>query len=260
MGVAVRSDGRDAISDVPGGGCEGVVGNTAGRYAGCLDSNLGQSRTPVGYMQGGKRSDMVDFQKRDTTRGLDDVDAGTDDEEREAESEETADAEDATASALGIAIVTISETRGLDDDPSGDAIADAVTDAGHSVATRELVRFEFDAIQKTIDVLTRRDDVDLVVTTGGTDVDPHAVTVEAADPLLEQYLPGFGELFRRRLEDEIGADAILDRAAAGIADGVPVACLPEGKRAATIGVEELLLPQAERLVNAGAPQDSETEE
>ena len=136
---------------------------------------------------------------------------------------------------LGVAVVTVSSSRSIESDPAGDALVEALTDAGHELSTRELVVDEFDRVQGAVDGLVGRDDVDVVVTTGGTGVTPDGVTVEAVEPLFEKRLPGFGELFRRRSYDEIGSRVVGTRATAGIADGVAVFCLPGSENAARLG-------------------------
>lgn len=141
---------------------------------------------------------------------------------------------------LGVAVVTVSSSRSLEDDAAGDAIVAAVEDAGHEAVTRELVRDAHDTVQASIHNLVGRDDVDCVVTTGGTGVTPDDVTVEAAERLFEKQLPGFGELFRRESYEEVGAMVIATRATAGIAERTPVFCLPGSENAATLGAELLV--------------------
>jgi molybdenum cofactor biosynthesis protein B len=155
-------------------------------------------------------------------------------------------------STLGVAVVTVSSSRSLDDDSAGDAIAAAFETDGHEVVTRELVDDDFDGVQSALDNLTRRDDVDVVVTTGGTGVTPDDVTVEAVSGLFEKTLPGFGELFRRLSYDEIGTRVVGTRAVAGVAAGVPVFCLPGSENAARLGSEEILVPEAPHLAGLAA--------
>lgn len=138
---------------------------------------------------------------------------------------------------VGVAVVTISTSRTLDEDPAGDAIETAVEGAGDEVVTRDLVDDDYDGIQGNVDSLVSRDDVDCVVTTGGTGVTPDDVTIEAIGPLFSKELPGFGELFRRRSEDDIGTRIVATRATAGVADGVPVFCLPGSEDAARLGAD-----------------------
>jgi molybdenum cofactor biosynthesis protein B len=148
---------------------------------------------------------------------------------------------------IGAAVLTVSTSRTLDDDPAGDAIAAAFENAGHDVVTRELVGDGYDRVQASLKNLAGRGDVDAVVSTGGTGVTPDDVTVEAARPLFEKSLPGFGELFRRLSYDEIGTKVVGTRAVAGIADGTPVFCLPGSENAARLGAEEIIVPEAGHL-------------
>ena len=148
---------------------------------------------------------------------------------------------------LSAAIITVSSSRTLDDDPAGDAIAEAFETVDHEVAVRDVVDDDFNALQTTIDTLVGRDDIDVVVTTGGTGVTPDDVTIEAVSGLFDKELPGFGELFRQRSEAEIGTRVVGTRATAGIVQGVPVFCLPGSENAAELGSEELIVPEAPHL-------------
>lgn len=160
---------------------------------------------------------------------------------------------------LGAAIVTVSSSRSLHDDPSGDAIAAAFEEAGHQVATRELVRDSHDDIQSVVDTLTGRSDVDVIVTTGGTGVSPDDVTVEAIRPLLEKELPGFGEVFRTLSFEEIGTKVIGTRAVGGVSAGVPVFALPGSESAVSLAVEEIILPEIGHLAGLATRGDDEDE-
>ena len=155
-------------------------------------------------------------------------------------------------SELGVAVLTVSSSRSLDDDTAGDAIADIVKGAGHEVSIRELVRDDYDGVQDTVDRLVDREDTDCVVTTGGTGVTPDDVTIEAVDPLFDKRLPGFGELFRRLSYDEIGTKVVGTRAVAGVADGVPVFCLPGSENAARLGTGEVVVEEAPHLAGLAA--------
>jgi molybdenum cofactor biosynthesis protein B len=148
---------------------------------------------------------------------------------------------------LAAAILTVSSSRTLEDDPAGDAIVTAFESAGHEVAVRDVVVDDFDSLQSTVDRLVDREDIDVVVTTGGTGVTPDDVTIEAVRDLFGKELPGFGELFRRRSEDEIGTRVVGTRATAGIVQGVPVFCLPGSENAARLGSEEIIVPEAPHL-------------
>lgn len=138
---------------------------------------------------------------------------------------------------LGFGVLTITSSRSLEEDAAGDAIVAEFEDAGHELVTRELVGDDHDTVQSSVQNLIGRDDVDCVVTTGGTGVTPDDVTVEATERLFDKQLPGFGELFRRESYDEVGTMVVATRATAGIADQTPVFCLPGSENAAQLGTE-----------------------
>jgi molybdenum cofactor biosynthesis protein B len=209
---------------------------------------------------------MVDFQSRDTRRTEEDEEA----EEPEPDTEETAEPGEAAeehateddhhhhdVDQVGVAVLTVSSSRSLDDDPAGDAIRDAFESEGHTVTTRELVRDSYDRVQGGVENLANRRDVDVVVTTGGTGVTPDDVTVEATEPLFDKELPGFGELFRRLSYDEIGTKVVGTRATAGVVDGVPVFCLPGSENAARLGSEEVIVPEVNHLVGLASHRRDE---
>ncbi|WP_336135901.1 MogA/MoaB family molybdenum cofactor biosynthesis protein [Natronomonas amylolytica] len=148
---------------------------------------------------------------------------------------------------LGVAVLTVSSSRNIDEDAAGDAIIDTVTDAGHEMAVRELVTDDYDKVQGAVDRFVTRDDTDCVITTGGTGVTPDDVTIEAIEPLFEKRLPGFGELFRTLSYDDIGTKVVGTRAVAGVADGVPVFCLPGSESAVRLGTEEIIVEEAPHL-------------
>jgi molybdenum cofactor biosynthesis protein B len=159
------------------------------------------------------------------------------------------------AAGVGAAVVTVSSSRTLDDDPSGDAIAAALEADGHEIATRDLVRDEFDGVQASISQLARREDVDVVVSTGGTGVTPDDVTPEAIEPLLDKHLPGFGEEFRRRSVAEVGEMGLVSRATAGVTKGTVVVALPGSESAATTGVALLTSVLGHLVALAGADDE-----
>ncbi|MCO8267608.1 molybdopterin-binding protein [Haloferax sp. AB510] len=158
--------------------------------------------------------------------------------------------------ALEAAVLTISSTRDVDDDPAGDAIAELLREGGHSVSVRRVVDDDFDAIQTAVSRMADRGDVDVTVTTGGTGVTPDDRTVEATAQLFGKTLPGFGELFRRLSYDEIGTKVVGTRATAGVVDGMPTFCLPGSENAARLGTAEIIVPEAPHLTGL-ARRDAE---
>jgi|GEM_PF-80965 len=180
---------------------------------------------------------------------------GADDRAHESGGHSHGHAHGAEVGLLGVAVVTVSSTRTRENDPSGDVIEALVEAADHEVVTREILRDDLDGVQTALLNLTGRDDVDVVVTTGGTGVTPDDVTVEGARPLFDRELPGFGELFRILSYEEIGTRAMVSRATAGMVDGVPVFCLPGSEAAARLGTEELVVEEMAHLVSLARRDD-----
>ena len=134
-----------------------------------------------------------------------------------------------------VAIVTISDTRTMEDDLSGRVIKEILTENGHQVVEYDVIRDEVDIIREKINHILSSD-ADVVITNGGTGVSRRDVTVEALQGLIEKELPGFGELFRYLSYKQIGATAILSRAFAGVSKEKAVICLPGSKNAVTLGM------------------------
>jgi molybdenum cofactor biosynthesis protein B len=128
--------------------------------------------------------------------------------------------------ALGIAILTISDTRTLDDDISGATLETLARAAGHQVRGRRVVRDDRAAIVTAARVLIDDPAVDVVLSTGGTGITGRDVTPEAFAALYEKDIPGFGELFRWQSFQKIGTATIQSRASAGVARGTLLFCLP----------------------------------
>ena len=145
-------------------------------------------------------------------------------------------------------MLTVSDSRSLAEDASGDRIRSLVEAAGHAVARRERVRDEADEIREAMRRFLEAPDVDVVVTTGGTGLAARDVTPEAVLPLFERRVPGFGELFRMLSFGAIGASAMLSRAEAGVAHRKPAFLLPGSPDACALAMEKLVLPEAGHLV------------
>jgi len=153
---------------------------------------------------------------------------------------------------LGVAIVTVSSSRGrtvemAPPDPSGDAIARILVEAGHVVTSRTLVPDDYAAIKTAVSDCLDRPDVDVVVTTGGTGVTVDDVTPEAVGELFDRELPGFGEAFRWLSWDEVGSRIVSTRATAGIARDIPVFVLPGSENAVSLATTELITEEAPHL-------------
>jgi molybdenum cofactor biosynthesis protein B len=142
-----------------------------------------------------------------------------------------------------IAILTISNTRTLEDDVSGQTLADRVAEAGHALSGRKVIKDDVRAIRHVIRDWTNRDDVDVIITTGGTGLTGHDVTIEAVRPLLEKEIDGFGTLFHIISFPKIGTSTIQSRATAGIMKGKYIFCLPGSPGACRDGWDAILKSQ-----------------
>ena len=127
---------------------------------------------------------------------------------------------------LRIAVLTISDSRGLAEDRSGDVLVEKLTRAGHVLAAREIVRDDLDRIIAKLRSWIADPDIEIVLTTGGTGVTGRDVTPEALDAVAEKKIPGFGELFRWLSFDKIGTSTVQSRADAGVAQGTYLFVLP----------------------------------
>ncbi|MBX6420894.1 MAG: molybdenum cofactor biosynthesis protein B [Nevskia sp.] len=141
---------------------------------------------------------------------------------------------------LGIAILTISDTRTMADDKSGNLLAERVTTAGHRLAARAIVSDDKYAIRAQLSAWLIADGVDAILTTGGTGLTGRDLAVEAVTPLLDRVTEGFGELFRWLSYQDIGTSAIQSRALAGSANGRLVFCLPGSRGACELAWDQII--------------------
>ena len=151
-----------------------------------------------------------------------------------------------------VAILTVSDSRTMAEDQSGDKIADSLEKAGHWVMLRDLIRDEKAAIADMVSDWVALPEVDAIVVTGGTGPGQRDVTPEAILPLFSVKLPGFGELFRQLSYEQIGAASMLSRADAGWIDWgnsrTPVFLLPRSPKAVALAMEKLIIPQLGHLL------------
>lgn len=142
-----------------------------------------------------------------------------------------------------IAVLTVSDTRGLAEDRSGDTLVARLTGAGHELADRAIIRDEADAIVEQLAAWIDTPDVDCVITTGGTGVTGRDVTPEALEAIADKMIPGFGELFRWLSYAKIGTSTIQSRACACVARGTYIFALPGSTGAVKDGWDDILSSQ-----------------
>jgi molybdenum cofactor biosynthesis protein B len=142
-----------------------------------------------------------------------------------------------------IAILTVSDSRTLADDNSGDILVARVEAAGHTLAGREIVTDDMDNIVGQLDVWISDDDVDVIISTGGTGVTGRDVTPEAFLKVVDKEIPGFGELFRMLSFQKIGTSTVQSRAVGGVSRGTYLFALPGSPGACKDGWDDILVHQ-----------------
>ena len=151
--------------------------------------------------------------------------------------------------ALRCAIITVTDTRTVDNDESGAAIKRLIEAAGHYMADYTLLPNNEARVRGQIRALIARSDVDAVLITGGTGLGSKDRTVEAVRSVIEKELPGFGELFRMvSFQEQVGTAAILSRAVAGSANGKLVVSMPGSKAAVELALTRILLPELRHAI------------
>ncbi|CRM49769.1 MULTISPECIES: molybdenum cofactor biosynthesis protein B [Pseudomonas] len=144
---------------------------------------------------------------------------------------------------LNIAVLTISDTRTLDTDTSGQTLVDRLLGAGHVLVDRGLVTDDIYQIRAQVSLWIADPEVQVVLMTGGTGFTARDNTPQAVLALLDKQVDGFGELFRQVSLAEIGMSTLQSRALAGMSNGVLVCCLPGSPGACRTAWDQILLSQ-----------------
>jgi len=142
-----------------------------------------------------------------------------------------------------IAVLTVSDTRTLETDGSGDYLARAIEDAGHVLAGRAIVPDDKERIGTAVKGWIDAPGIDVVITTGGTGLTGRDVTPEAVMPLFDKVIEGFAVVFHSVSFASVGLSTIQSRACAGVAGGTFIFCLPGSGGAVRDGWEKVIAPQ-----------------
>jgi molybdopterin adenylyltransferase len=145
--------------------------------------------------------------------------------------------------AVNIAVLTVSDTRTLTNDTSGDTIAERITKAGHRVVARAIEKDDAVAIERQLRTWILDREIDVVITTGGTGITGRDVTPEAFERVLEKKIEGFGELFRMLSYQKIGSSTMQSRALGGVAAGTYLFALPGSTGAVKDAWDDVLVHQ-----------------
>jgi len=146
------------------------------------------------------------------------------------------------------AVITISDTRTLENDRSGQTVVDMLVAAKHQVVERAIVRDEPAEIETLVSRFVADRTIEAILLTGGTGIAPRDQTPETLCKLFTKELPGYGELLRMLSYQEIGAAAMLSRACGGIINATVVLMMPGSTPAVRLAMEKLILPELGHLV------------
>ncbi len=144
---------------------------------------------------------------------------------------------------VNIAVLTVSDSRTLENDTSGQTLVDRIEAAGHRLAAREIVRDEVDLIAAKLREWIADPEIDAVIATGGTGVTGRDITPEAFAEVVEKDIPGFGELFRMLSYEKIKTSTIQSRATAGVAGGTYLFAIPGSTGACKDAWDDILVHQ-----------------
>ena len=149
---------------------------------------------------------------------------------------------------VSCAVLTISDSRTEPDDESGRLIKEKLGQSGHRLISYAILKNDADAIRQKISELLRLEELQVIITSGGTGVGHRDVTVETISTILEKKLDGFGELFRFLTYQELGTGSIMSRAIGGVAGGKVILCLPGSAGAVTLAMDKVILPEIGHMV------------
>jgi molybdenum cofactor biosynthesis protein B len=149
---------------------------------------------------------------------------------------------------VSIGIITMSTTRALADDASGNWILEQARLEGHDVVYHQVITDDAELIGSTVGEVIRNERPQVILMSGGTGITKRDVTIEAVNPLFTKILTGFGPLFAKLSFDEIGTAAFLSRATAGVIEDTVVFCLPGSLNACKLACRELIFPELGHLV------------
>ncbi len=143
----------------------------------------------------------------------------------------------------GVAVITLSDSRSLNNDQSGDLIQKLLEDNGHCVPVRKLICDSRNVLRATLRELARQKDVQAIITTGGTGLSSSDITIETVRGMLEKELPGFNALFMLLSYPQAKSSSMLSRALAGTIKGKLIFCLPGSPRGCKLATESLIIPE-----------------
>ena len=165
---------------------------------------------------------------------------------------------DMERASISCAVITVSDTRNIETDQSGQLIIKLLKESNHQVSIYEIIPDERQGIRQTVEKVVHKENIEAVIISGGTGISFRDVTIESIKPLFEKELPGFGELFRYlSYQYDIGTASILSRATCGVANKRIIFSLPGSLKAVQLAMEKIILNELGHMVmeiNKGHPK------
>ncbi len=149
---------------------------------------------------------------------------------------------------ISAAVITLSSSRSLDADLSGQWISREMRNNGHSVLDHRVVADDARSIVRAVRAVIGQVRADVLLLNGGTGIAPKDVTIETLRPMFQKELTAFGALFAQLSMEEIGSAAVMSRATAGVIDGCVVFCMPGSLKACQLACRRLIFPELGHLV------------
>ena len=144
---------------------------------------------------------------------------------------------------LAIAVLTVSDTRTVETDTSGDLLAGRVEEAGHRLVARQIVKDDIYQLRRVVSDWIADEAIQVILTTGGTGFSGRDSTPEALSVLFDKHIEGFGELFRQVSVEDIGTSTVQSRCLAGLANRTVIFCLPGSNNACATGWDRIIVEQ-----------------
>jgi len=141
---------------------------------------------------------------------------------------------------VNIALLTVTDTRTIENDKSGAILVKKIKEHNHNLIDRKIVKDEKDQIKKILLEWIKKDNLDVIITTGGTGLTGRDITPEAIQEIADKEIPGFGELFRELSYKTVGTSALQSRACAVLANGKYIFALPGSSGGVTDAWEGIL--------------------
>ena len=144
---------------------------------------------------------------------------------------------------VNIALLTVTDTRTLKTDKSGNILVDKINKANHNLVDRKICKDSKKAIKKILKDWTKKKKIDVIITTGGTGLTGRDITPEALDEIADKHIPGFGEIFRYYSLETVGTSSIQSRACAILSNGKYIFALPGSSGGVTDAWDKILVHQ-----------------